>query len=75
MIAIFRIEFVARQNLRGGISRERTEMYILSYKLALFCGAGEEVRQNLLGGFTRKPRNVHFELKTWAFWVFFVDLE
>ena len=38
------------ENLLGGISTERPKMYILSYKLALFCGSTVEVRQNLRGG-------------------------
>ena len=39
-----------RQNLRGGISPGRSEMYILREKLAPFCGAGMEVRQIIPGG-------------------------
>ena len=45
-----------RQNLRGGISHKRPEMYNLSYKLALFPKAGVKVRQNLGGGISpRRP--------------------
>ena len=45
-----------RKTLCGGISPERGEMYILSYKLAFFCGSRVKVRLSLRGGhgFSRK---------------------
>ena len=39
-----------RKNLRDDISPERPEIYILSYKLALFGGCRVNVRLNLRGG-------------------------
>ena len=37
-----------RQNLRVGIPPQRAEMYILSYKLALFSVPGMKIGQSLL---------------------------
>ena len=39
-----------RQNLRGGISSQRPEMYILTDERAPFSGTGISVWQNLRGG-------------------------
>lgn len=61
-----------RISLRCGISPLRPKMYILNFKLERFWGSGVKIGFYLLvGSFTGKAYNVHFELN----WHLFADLE
>ena len=61
-----------RLDVCRGISSQRHEVYIFSYKLVLFCGYGMKIGRNLCGGISSKRHKVHILSYKLAL---FLDLE
>ncbi len=59
---------IIRQNLRDGIFQKRPQMYVSSFKVAVFGGSGEKITLNVRvdGNSSRDVKKLQFAFRMWS---------